>query len=106
MSKIMKEPEEDQVQSYDFAGFLSKREEDEESPKEEEGEEEELPEASEPDEYDLMREQILEEAKEQARQILQEAGRRRCFGMRHMKKGKSRGSRKASGRHMKSTGRF
>jgi flagellar assembly protein FliH len=73
LSKIMKEPEEDQVQSYDFfAGFLSKREEDE-SPKEEEGEEEELPEASEPDEYDLMREQILEEAKEQARQILQEA---------------------------------
>lgn len=68
MSKIMKEPEEEQVRSYDFfAGFLSKKEES--VPSEEEEEAEEAPEP-----LDIAaEEQRLEDIREQARALLKDA---------------------------------
>lgn len=71
MSKIMKEPEKGQVQSYDFfAGFLLKKEEEEHA----EGTVwEEMESETEQSETDVRCAQILEDAKKQARQIVQEA---------------------------------
>lgn len=71
MSKIMKEPEESQVQSYDFfAGFLLKKEE-QEHPEGTEWAEAEL--EAEETETDVRCARMLEDAKRQARQIVQEA---------------------------------
>ena len=71
MSKIMKEPEKSQVQSYDFfAGFLLK--EEEKNPAEGTAWEDAEQEAEE-SETDVRCARILEDAKRQARQIVLEA---------------------------------
>lgn len=71
MSKIMKEPEESQVRSYDFfTGFLLKKEE-QETPEGTVWEEAEP--KKEESETDIRCARMLEDAKRQARQIVQEA---------------------------------